>query len=89
MRLVEAIDSVNHVYLVMEYVQGSSLHEYMKAQPSSRLAEDAARSLIRQLLSILCYMHERGVSHRDSKLENIIIDKQGVIKLIDFGFCCS
>lgn len=43
---------------------------------------------MKQLLGTLSYLHNRSVTHRDIKLENIIIDKRGIIKLIDFGFCC-
>lgn len=87
-RLFEAIDTPKYVYLVMEYVQGESLHAHLKAQPNRRFPEEKAKHIIKQLIGILSYLHSRNVTHRDIKLENIIIDKRGIIKLIDFGFCC-
>lgn len=87
-KLFESIDSPNFVYIVMEYVQGESLHAYLKAQPERRFTEDKVKNIIRQVIQILAYLHSKNVTHRDIKLENIIIDKRGVIKLIDFGFCC-
>lgn len=52
------------------------------------MPEDEVRKIIKQLISVLAHLHSRNVTHRDIKLENIIIDSKGIIKLIDFGFCC-
>src|SRR5262249_46267256 len=46
---------------------------------------DAAIGLFRQLLEALVYLHDRGVRHRDIKPANLLINKSGVLKLVDFG----
>lgn len=74
-KLYEAIDTSKYVYLVMEYAVGDSLHAHLKAQSHRRLSEDNCKSIIKQLLQILAYLHSKNVTHRDVKLENIIINK--------------
>ena len=44
------------------------------------------KRLIKQLLECLQYLHEMGITHRDIKLENLLLDEQLNIKIIDFGF---
>ena len=73
----------------MEYAQGDSLHSHLKAQPNRQFSEDKAKKIMKQLLGSIDYLHQRNIAHRDVKLENIIIDSRGHIKLIDFGFCCA
>jgi serine/threonine protein kinase len=41
---------------------------------------------MKQLLEVLHYLHEEGITHRDIKLENILLDSNNNVKLIDFGF---
>jgi calcium-dependent protein kinase len=47
--------------------------------------EQQSAEVTRKILSALQYMHSKGVTHRDVKLENIMVDRSGEIKLIDFG----
>ncbi len=70
-------------YMVMELVQGKSLHEHLKQGATYDLREVA--EIIRQLLDPLGYFHDEGVIHRDIKPSNILINIDGRIKLGDFG----
>lgn len=58
----------------MEFVKGESLHANLKAAPHRRFSEDKAVRIMKQLIGVLAYLHQRNVTHRDIKLENIIID---------------
>jgi serine/threonine protein kinase len=67
----------------MEYVNGGELFDLLKA--SGKLKEPDAFSYFIQIVSALEYCHSNLVTHRDLKLENILVEKDGRIKLADFG----
>ncbi|NOT58795.1 MAG: protein kinase [Acidobacteria bacterium] len=72
-------------YLVMQYVQGSSLRSVMEWQGINL---ERAGKLLRQLGHALTAAHEHGIIHRDLKPENVMLQKVGAeeyVKLIDFG----
>ncbi|BFZ64895.1 Serine/threonine-protein kinase [Saitoella coloradoensis] len=81
MKSVEAMS--NHYYMVMEYVNGGQLLDYIISH--GKLKEKQARKFARQIGSALDYLHKNSIVHRDLKIENILISKNGNIKLIDFG----
>jgi len=85
-KLHESIDTREHVFLVMEHIPGLSLHSYLKTKPNRQFKEPEAKKIFKQLLEALEYCHKRDISHRDIKLENIILDHSNNVKLIDFGF---
>ncbi|OQR98586.1 hypothetical protein ACHHYP_08309 [Achlya hypogyna] len=85
-RLFEAIEEPAALHLVMEHVAGdvANLCEHVKRQ--RRLREKDAGALFGQVLAAVVYMHGLHVVHRDIKLENILLDTRGGVKLVDFGF---
>lgn len=85
-KMFETIDTPRQLHLVLEYSPGGSLHYYMKRSPNRYLAEIEAKRLFRQVLSAMEYCHALNVTHRDLKLENILLDDRRNIKIIDFGF---
>ena len=62
------------------------LSQYYKSQKDARLSEAEAAKLFGQILEAVAYLHRSGVFHRDLKTENVIVDGQGRVKIIDFGF---
>lgn len=85
-RLYDTVETETKVILVMEYVSGGSTHGFLKTKPNRQMEEYDARKIISQLLSALCYLHNKSITHRDIKLENVMLDSRGNVKLIDFGF---
>jgi tRNA A-37 threonylcarbamoyl transferase component Bud32 len=69
-------------YLVMEWVDGTSLREILTA---GHLSADDALRYVPQICDALEYAHAQGVVHRDIKPENILIDREGQLKIADFG----
>ncbi|KIW12914.1 hypothetical protein PV08_08101 [Exophiala spinifera] len=72
-----------HWYMLFEYVNGGQMLDYIIAH--GRLKEKQARKFARQIASALDYCHRNSIVHRDLKIENILISKNGDIKIIDFG----
>eukprot|EP01119_Soliformovum_irregulare_P011618 TRINITY_DN2931_c0_g1_i1.p1 TRINITY_DN2931_c0_g1~~TRINITY_DN2931_c0_g1_i1.p1 ORF type:complete len:291 (-),score=66.24 TRINITY_DN2931_c0_g1_i1:44-916(-) len=76
-----------HVYLLMEHIVGIDLISLMETRSLAPLKEPLAKEIVRQLIDIVGFSHSRGVAHRDIKLDNIMVDQDGNVRLIDFGLC--
>ncbi|KAG1472042.1 hypothetical protein G6F56_001774 [Rhizopus delemar] len=84
-KLYETFESCDSLFLVMEYVPGWNLDEYLQKQQEGCLDEDQARLIFRQLVSAVDYCHKKWVVHRDLKTPNILVTPEGQVKLADFG----
>ncbi|XP_063396452.1 uncharacterized protein LOC134681014 isoform X2 [Mytilus trossulus] len=85
-RLYETLKATTLYCLVLECAAGGDLLAYIKTHKENCLPEEKVRVYMRQLISAVHYLHERGVAHRDLKMENIMLDeKKRNIKLVDFG----
>ena len=74
------------IVILMEYLPGGSMSD--KVSMFGGLNEIEMLSYLKTILEGLNFLHSRGISHRDLKLENIVFDKAGQPILIDFGMSC-
>ncbi|XP_020653050.3 NUAK family SNF1-like kinase 2 [Pogona vitticeps] len=79
----EVFENSSKIVIVMEYASKGDLYDYIGER--QRLTEQEARHLFRQVVSAVYYCHKNGIVHRDLKLENILLDANGNIKIADFG----
>jgi serine/threonine protein kinase len=85
--IVEVIDFIelpNELHLVMEYVEGRTLDKII-GQEVGPIPYQRALPIFNQILEAISYAHKKGVIHRDIKPSNIIVTKDNVVKVTDFG----
>jgi serine/threonine protein phosphatase PrpC len=73
----------NFVYLVTEYVDGQTLRQWMLDHPKPDV--ESVRTIVEQIARGLRAFHRRDMLHQDLRPENIMIDRAGTVKIIDFG----
>nr|GMD00537.1 CBL-interacting protein kinase 18-like [Ipomoea batatas] len=81
-QLYEVMATKSKIFLVLEFVKGGELFNKVA---KGRLRENVARKYFQQLIDAVDLCHSRGVYHRDLKLENLLLDEDGNLKVSDFG----
>lgn len=71
-------------YIVMEYLSGPTLQEYEK-EHKGKISKKQAEILLEPVINALAYIHSIGIVHCDISPDNLIFNKEGQLKLIDFG----
>ncbi len=74
-------------YMVMDFVEGRNLREFVKIR--RHLGPDVSLRLITDVVSGLAYAAEKGITHRDLKMSNILITSTGRARLVDFGLAAA
>ncbi|KAH9819947.1 hypothetical protein DFH28DRAFT_1105029 [Melampsora americana] len=83
MRLYDVWETGSELYLIMEFVEGGELFDYLVSR--GKLHEDEALHYFQQIICGVDYCHRFNICHRDLKPENLLLDNERNIKIADFG----
>ena len=82
-KIYETFETQKYLIIIMEYISGGDLLSYVKKR--NKLTEPVAKYIFRQIITSLDFTHNQYIIHRDIKLDNILLDIHGNIKICDFG----
>ncbi|KNC47363.1 AGC/AKT protein kinase [Thecamonas trahens ATCC 50062] len=82
-RMHLAFQTAADLHFVMEYVEGGDLVDHWKA--AGKFDEASTQFYAAEVLAGLDHLHQHGIIHRDVKLENLLLDSSGHVKICDFG----
>lgn len=83
-KFLNYVETPQGVFLIMEYVKGITLEEYIKHK-NGLIVESKAYPMLKEILEAFEYAHSKGIVHQDIKPSNIILQEDGHIKIMDFG----
>ncbi|KAK6461550.1 hypothetical protein DFJ63DRAFT_297724 [Scheffersomyces coipomensis] len=83
MGLYDVWENKNDLYLILEYIEGGELFDYLIKR--GRLQEFEAINYFKQIINGIGYLHQFNICHRDLKPENLLLDFNKNIKIADFG----
>ncbi|RLN78630.1 hypothetical protein BBJ28_00023887 [Nothophytophthora sp. Chile5] len=86
-RVIGSYEDQEHMYMLMQLCKGKELYEHVY-QDGRKFSEDDVRKIIRALLRAVAFLHSNFITHRDLKLENLLLenaDSPSSLKLCDFG----
>ena len=82
-KLYETFETRRHIMLVMELCAGGDLLNFVRKR--KKMDEPLAKVLFKQIIEGIGYIHSKSILHRDIKLDNILLDGKGKVKIADFG----
>ncbi|KAJ6621386.1 kinase-like domain-containing protein [Mycena sp. CBHHK59/15] len=83
LRLYDVWETSTELYLILEYVKGGELFEYLCTK--GKLSTEEALGYFQQIIAAIDYCHHFNIAHRDLKPENILLDEDFNVKIADFG----
>ena len=86
-RMLDVFENIEHIYIVMEVLEGGDLFSYLEKR-KFKIPEQRAAKITHSLAAGLYYLHSYGVVHRDMKPENVLMvekTENSDVKIVDFG----
>lgn len=82
--LLGAVTAPPTLCIVMEYIKNGTLYQILH-QKKVDLSEKIKIKIVKQIISVIKYLHSHGIVHRDIKPHNMLIDNDWNVKICDFG----